>query len=424
MMMQLNALGDFMSSPSAAAPVPASIGLTAAGAALDAWRRRLLAANRNVADLADHPGFLALRNRLRGAIQPPLQGASAEAAQRLVASVDELSRSVDLLGGALSKADAMLNQAMRRLLNPDAVAADVGAILEGASIEVVLAEVPVLQRGLLGGSKAVVQISPEQLLATMGEAFKATAQQLAALNDGEMRTTKLVAEAEAALSGFAGQAEAADLHEKLAAARILASTDPLAAVAAAESVVAGLAAAQQAVEARKQAMAEAQRALQQARADLRQLDEELTSITNAAIHCAARVFPAPEAPDVTQARELPGWLGRLATTLDAGRVGAFQVGLTRWRSMLAAQQMALAASQAAIAAALARREELRGRFGALEAKQASLASKGAVLPPDIEAQAIKLRGYLFKARTPLAPAAAEMTQYEAMLARAASGRSS
>lgn len=409
--------------PMSTTPPAAPNALVAAQAALDGWRRRLVAANRNVADLADHPGFLALRNRLRGTVQPGLQGGSAAAATRLVASLDELSRSVDLLGGAIARADAILGHGVRRILAPDTVAAEARSVLEGASIEVVLTEVPVLQRGLLDGSKAVVQLTPEQLLATMGDAFTATARTLEALADGEARTALLVAEAETALAGLGEDAEAIALRGKLAEARTLAAADPLAGVAAAEAVVAALTAARQASEARLKALQDAKVGLQQARADLRQLDEELTRIEGSAMHCAARVSPAPGVPDMMQARELPGWLERLAATLDAGRVSAFCVGLDRWRSMLAAQQAALAAAKAAMAEALARREELRGRFGALQAKQVAVAARLGAVPPEIEGLATALQGRLFRARTPLAEVAAEMTQYEAMLARAASGRS-
>jgi len=77
-------------------------------AALAAWRDRLAAASRNVAELSELPEFMALKAAARSG---PV--ATGTGAGRVVATVDELWQGVLLLGEALGRAETARAAAAR-----------------------------------------------------------------------------------------------------------------------------------------------------------------------------------------------------------------------------------------------------------------------------------------------------------------------
>lgn len=361
--------------------------------ALGAWRTRIAAASRNVAELSELPEFAALKAAARA-------GGGGDAG-RVAATVDELWQGVLLLNTMLSEAEAA-RAAAGRLWMPGDLGA-VTRILDGPSISVALGASPVLHRRLLGTATETAVVSPGELLATMEGAFDTARTMLARVAGATEAAAGLRAQLLAAVGTVATDlpARAAELAARLAAG----ASDPVAALD-------GLEALRPAVDAACAGAA----TLRAARDRLAQL-AVLHGRAQAALGQAAALVAglSPSAPPADLA-ELPGWLDRLARTLDAGRTEAFTLGLASW-TMLAERGSAFwQHALDGVAAALATREDLRGRFGALQAKH-----RARHPGPDaaLDGIAAELRAALSAGPSDLVAARRAITAYEARLARPA-----
>jgi hypothetical protein len=380
-------------------------GLAEADAALARWRALLAAASRNVVELSELPAFLALKSH-RGS------GRTAAAAASLVATMDELWQGVLLIGAAIDRADTARHGGSR-LWRGDEAAAEALAILDGESIEIATADLPVLNRGLLASARATIRVTPQRLLDAMEQAFERAKASIESLDQ--------------AFSGFtAAQSELAGMIDALAAsgwpgaaaarARLAAeqsADDPLGARERIEAMRPELGAA-------LAAFATARRELAEAQADCSSLATLRQRLEATAATCRQATDVAVALPDPQTATDLAAWLERLTKTLEAGQLDSLRVGLTRWRDLAARLRADTQAALATAAAAIARRDELRGRFGALRAKQA--ARLGADQQAD--AAASQLQAALFGAAARLAEAERLMPLYEAILARPAAAKRS
>ena len=395
--------------------VPPSTSPTLAGVdqALAAWRTRLAAASRNVAELSELPEFITLKSAARS------DPAGAPEAQRLVATVDELWQGVLLLGEAISRAEAA-RAAATRLWMPASLAAVV-QILDGPSIGIALGASPVLHRRLLGQAADTAWVSPNRLLETMEAAFDAARTSLARISTARDTQAALRASLSAAVDSLAGEGrpEAAALAARLAGCN---ASDPLTALTQLEALRPDIDAATFSAAQASAARSRATQSLNQARARLTHLAEQAAQARQAASATAALVAGVVPAGPVAQAGELPGWLDRLQRTLEAGRTEAFLLGLGSW-TVLADQ---VAAGWQDIldrsAASVALRDELRGRFGALQAKhrarEAHARQDGPRQPdPALDAAAAALRAALFGGPADLPAARQRLSEYEAALAR-------
>jgi hypothetical protein len=378
--------------------------LAEADAALASWRERLAAASRNVVELSELPAYLALKAQ-------PGTGRTLEASRALMATMDELWQSVLLIGAAIDRA-AAARQSGSRLWRGEEAAAETFAILEGESIEIPMGDMPVLNRGLLASARAAVKVTPQRLLDVMVEAFEKAKTSIEALAAARATFEAKRAEIAAMLSDLAaaGWPGAPDIQTRLEAAR--AAMDPLGALEQIDALRAPLVAALQ----RRDA---AVRELDAARADLEGIGAVRQRLDAALVSCRGATDLAVAAPDGAAMTELTAWLDRLTRTLQSGQLKGFQVGLSRWRDLAGSVRRDHETALAAASAALTRRDELRGRFGALRAKQVA---RGARLgTPDSEADDIarQLQALLFGSATPLRQAEHLMAQYEAALARPA-----
>jgi hypothetical protein len=390
--------------------------LKAVDVALGQWRDRLLKLSRNVSELTELPEYVALRNRFRGLIEPPLSGRTAEETGKLVASGDELALSVSLLGMAIDRADAARSQASPLRFNQEACARQAQAILDGDTIEVVLADVPVLDRDALGGAQDVARVSPMTLLGAIQGAYKAVSATLREVSGAEQRVAEMLKKASFEAAGM----NDAECTSRLGELEALAKRDPLGAAEEAEKdVLPRLAAARTRALSAQAATQAMKTELDGARAELRALSLLARRAADAADACRSVVTDAqlPD-PQTDQARELPGWLDRIADKLGSGNANAVRAGLASWRMLLASVTQAQQALEAAANAAVARREDMRGRYGALRAKHQVLAARGGVEMGGDET-AERIRTILFGKATPLLEAERLLAGYEAMLARSA-----
>jgi len=376
--------------------------LAEADAALARWRERLAAASRNVVELSELPAFLALKAQ-------PGTGRTAEAARGLVATMDELWQGVLLIGGAIDRA-AAARQGGSRLWGGEEAATEALAILEGESVEVATGDLPVLNRGLLAAPRASIRVTPRRLLEAMEQAFERAKTLIDTI--ARARATFDAARAELAAMVAALAAEnwpgAADARARLDAAQQAA--DPLGAREAIEALRPGL------LDATRR-LAAADRDLATARAEFAEIEALGHRLDETASACAAATDVRVATCDVQQMQELAAWLDRLARTRRAGQIDALRVGLSRWRDLAARLRAENESAIAAATAALARRDELRGRFGALRAKQAARAGREGAPDMTTEMAARALQAMLFGAATKLREAERLMGEYEAALAR-------
>ena len=373
-------------------------------AVLAAWRDRLAAASRNVAELSELPEFMALKAAGRS-------GPVAAGAGRVVATVDELWQSVLLLGEALGRAEAA-RAAAARLWMPASLDA-VMQVLDGPSISVALGSSPVLHRRLLGRASDVAKVSPADLLATMEGAFDNARALLARISTAAEAGAALRARLQSAVDGLARESrpEAADLAVRLASCP---ASDPMAALDELEALRPAVDAASAAAAASRAGRAQAVQALAAARTRLAHLAELQAKAAQALAQAAPLVSGSPPPGPATDAAEMPGWLDRLARTLDAGRVEAFGLGLASWNALAARVAAGWQAALDDAAARLAQRDDLRGRFGALQAKHRAR-HPGA--DPALDGIAADLRAALFGGPADLAAGRRLLAAYEAGLAR-------
>ena len=373
-------------------------------AAIAAWRDRLAAASRNVAELSELPEFMALKAAARS-------GAGAGEAGRIVATVDELWQGVLLLGEALGRAEAA-RAAGARLWMPGSLDA-VMQVLDGPSIAVALGSSPVLHRRLLGQASDVARVSPAELLVTMEGAFDSARTLLARISTAAEAGAALRARLQAAVDGLAAEnrPEAADLAARLASCPV---SDPMAALDALEALRLAVDAASAAAAASRAGRAQAAQALAAARTRLAHLAELQAKAAQVLAQAAPLVSGSPLPGPAGDAAELPGWLDRLARTLEAGRVEAFGVGLASWNALAARVAVGWQAVLDDVAVRLAQRDDLRGRFGALQAKHRAR-HPGA--DPALDGIAAELRAALFGGPADLAAGRRLLAAYEAGLAR-------
>lgn len=371
--------------------------LAGVDAALEGWRARVAAAGRNVAELSELPEFAALKAAAR--VRSGAGGGGGDAG-RVVATVDELWQGVLLLNAMLTRAEAA-RAAAGRLWMPGEIGAVV-RILEGPSISVALGASPVLHRRLLGGATDTAVVSPGELLATMEGAFDTARTMLARIAGAAEAVGVLRAQLLAAVGGVAGElpGRAAELAVRVGARE----SDPVGTLDALEALRPAVDAAC--------AGAATLRAARERLARLGVLRDGLEDAMGRAGPLVAGLVP-PVPPG--ELAELPGWLDRLGRTLDTERTEAFTVGLASW-SLLAERGTAFwQAALDGVVGALAVREELRGRFGALQAKH-----RARHPGPDaaLDGIAAELRAALAGA-SDLVAARRAMVAYEARLARPA-----
>jgi hypothetical protein len=366
--------------------------LDEADAELAGWRVRLAAASRNVSELSELPDFTAVRAAAGGS------GRIAEEARSLAATMDELWQGVLLIGAAMDRAD-QARKAGSRLWRAEEAAQQVMAILKGPSVTVDLADTPVLHRRLLAGPRATAVVSPDALLQTMDAAFDRAREHLARIADAAGRVASLRARLAGAIAGLPAPASFAAQLDGMGQPDLLDRLDALEVLAAA-------------VDAATATAVRARAALAAARQALSTLQAAAARAEAVCASCRAAVRSSLPAGDDAALRELAAWLGRIGRTLDTGRAEACLVGLTSWRMLHDRLDAAIRAQAEAATSSLARRDDLRARFGALRAKHRARAAPDPVLGA-LEAEA---NAALADAPADLDAAARILARYGAVLA--------
>ena len=344
------------------------------------WRGRLAAMSRNVSDLDDEaagPSCAGLRLRIRSVVEPSGTPVSAinltDAEARTWGAVrGELWECIRLVGGALDRAE----QAGRTTWpwQREQAADTACTILDTGLVELSLADVPVLRRGLLGGSTDKMQLTLDAMLDVMEKAFERGKTTLGRLLDTERQVIDRLKHIDTCMSqmnkdGTTAEGAAISLMD---AVRSLAVRDPLRALQEMEEKVlpvfdgAMLEATRQRGE-----MSEAASLVNIARQELIALDDAREKAV-AQIEAAGKlVHGLPTPPARTSVLELYAWLDRLDKLIAAGKMSAWRAGFTSWRLMLTNATACMQAACLTAADLLRRREEARGRYDATVSKFSS-----------------------------------------------------
>jgi hypothetical protein len=357
-------------------------------AELAAWRARLAAASRNVSELSELPDFAIAKQAAQGT------GRVAAEARGLVATMEELWQGVLLIGAALDRAEAARTRGSR-LWRGEEAAAEAMAILRGPSVQVDLADTPVLHRRLLGGPRKTATVSPETLLQTMEVAFDRAREQLERITAAAQQADALQAHLTAAVAAL----PAGPLTAQLAAANV---PDPLDRLEALEAL-------RPAIEAASADFRRGQAGLAAARSALASLVAAEANARDEAARCRAAVTTSLP-PGTTALPELTAWLERLSQTLASGRLQACAIGLGNWVALHDRAAKEVAALLAAATGAIARRDELRARLGVLRAKHRARPA------PHLDALAAAAKTALERQPTDLDAAASALGAYQAALA--------
>lgn len=381
--------------------------------ALAGLRTTVAAMSTNLVDLENDAGRIRLD-------QAPLTGATAEQWSQAQPALERLWQWYAQLNDVLDKVGRL--RGTKSHLDADQVT-QLDWLVNGPSIELSTAGVPLAERGLFGPTETTTRCSPRQLLDRMREAFdqvvtiiRACDQKWQVTDDSLVPLEAQLAEADqlAAAIGETHRPELDRARAQLAQLRQAAMCDPLAPTPVS---TAGLAATLATVTADLRRLCQLRDHLGARLADARQLLDELGTTMAAAV--AARTEaetkiagPATAAPPAV-ATDLEASLARIQETAGQGdwRGAGNQLALwsTRAGDALAQARQTLAANKAP----LATRDELRGRLDAYRAKAYRL---GLLEDPRVADLYARAKKALYTAPTDLSQAEQLVLQYQRALA--------
>lgn len=416
--------------PAAGWHPPVGMTLDQVDRALADWRTRLQRIDDNLMALETSPVCMLLEQAQEGG----LEGATRARVAPALAAMRELFARRGLLDEVLAKASE-IRRGLNRIWPGDGLK-DIEQLLRGPSITLPPVETPLARRGLLDAAQTTSAIAPDQLVTAMVASFEEARDAVAAVdqawNQLTPEVTRAAAEADrlqalAHTLGHDATTPLAAVRAQIDAVRVRIARDPLGATDALTQGVAsrleGLGAQLGALQARHD---QAETDMARAHVVLAEIRTTHERAVAADRRCAGEIEEAPQTPprpapvDVGRLTGLAQWLTTLDTTLAQGRWPAAGVGVTRW---LTAAQQILADEQAAEQAGCAlldRREELLGRLLARRQQALALAARGRALDPELETLGRRAESLLRAVPTPLARAAALVSDYEERL-RATTG---
>lgn len=375
-------------------------------------RTTVAAMSTNLVDLENDAGRMRLD-------QSPLAGVTAQRWTDATASLALLWQWFSQISDTVDKATELRGTKSR--LDP-APLSQLDWLVNGPSIELSKADVPLAQRGLFGPAESLIHCSPPELLGRMRAAFDQVVAVIAACNQNwSVADTRLhpvedqLAEAGrlAADAGDAHRPELERARQQLDGWRRSAMCDPLATCDfPVDATSASLGAVCDDLRRLLQLRDNLTPRLDEARAMLSQLRTATAAAADARAEAVAKIaHPAVVEPSPVAAQEEV--LGRVTALSAQGdwRAAANLLGqwTTRARDSLAEAQGALATNQAPIAA----RDELRGRLDAYRGKAYRL---GLLEDPTVAGLYAQAKDVLFTAPTDLDEANQLVRRYQQALA--------
>jgi hypothetical protein len=301
--------------------------------------------------------------------------------------------------------------------------ADLTELLEGPSIDLPDATVPVVERDLLGASQPRLRCTPDEhltrmssafdeaktVVAAIGAAWERFAGRLRALNVALKETAQLAVELDETLADELGRirGELVALNERLA-------SNPL---SVGPSDIERLEVAATTVRRDLESVDEVRRKLDQQIEAATRVRDELADTTRAAVEAHEEVIVKIAAPEVPALPELGSALDdQLARAVDLAQVGAWRdarMALDGWTTRATALLEETRRIAAASRAPIETRNQLRGLLSAYEGKAKRLRL---IEDPALAAMLRAARACLYTAPTDLETAAELVRRYQSALA--------
>jgi hypothetical protein len=345
---------------------------------------------------------------LNGPLRQVFTGATAAALEAACAATEDVAATLLLVEAVVAQARRL--QPRLRILGFGQEIDDALALLEGPSIVLAVADLPLQERGLLGPASTTDAITPDAALARMAAGFKtastAIAEIYAAWTEAGAARRRLLDE----FDRLSADAPAA-LRAEILAFGDVAQTDPLADHrATADRLAARLAALRETAAEAAARRASVRQRLDAAAARLAALGPALDA---AAAQCRAAeavcIDALPSVPAI-DAADLSAWLARLARRIDTADPMSVLAGLEAWTRPVAAAESGAAAARTAAQALLQRRDEARGRLMAVRRKARAVAGFGT--DPDLQALADEAQRLLIGGRADVAAGEAALRRFE------------
>ncbi len=393
------------------------------------WQAKLSVASNNLLEL----DALTTYKRLSGAGNLPpakLAGTTLSRVQPALDAVTELWTSLQALNDVVARATEM-RKAIPRLWVSDSALRAIYEVLTGPSIKLSAAVTPLAQRGLLSVPEQHTTMTPTDLLALMSSTFEPAKRvilevdaawtrlepELAAC-ESEARTLQSIGD----LLGESALPELVAVRQRLAASQLLVQSDPLGVTTnLAQGIKPLLQAVRDRLGALKAQRDQVQNDLSRGRQRLQVLNELHEQCCSALAECRNRIANSSglcEPINQTALDDLATWLKTLEDTVQQGRWQPAGVGIKRWLQTAEAYIATETSSYQANKNPLEMCAEMKGRLASLRAKEQAYAGRGIVIDADTEGLATKAERMLALRPTPLAEAAALVTEYEKRIALA------
>jgi hypothetical protein len=364
---------------------------------LDEWRTRLRTVDDNLRELDDEPTLRKLEGR-PGLTAVPLEGDTAARVGPALRSLREVWAYRDLLAEVLERADEL-----RKSVRPWSEARQMQAIddlLNGPSITLLSATVPLALRSLAASAQEQHQLTPAALLHAMESSFADARDAVFAVDSAWDTLLPSFAQASRDLDALCVRARAlaldmgvdtADLSNRLLALRQQVERDPLGASA---GVISGLEPlldfVRERVSAFEQTRASVGSDLARADALVAELCTTNAAVRDAQLRCQAEIRDAlnVQAPlEQGRIEGLQAWLATLRDIAAQASWAAARVGLDRWLDVATEYLTTVRAARDANSAPLEQRDQLVGLLRARRAQSRDLAGRGLYLAPEADEDA-------------------------------------
>jgi hypothetical protein len=389
---------------------------------LSDWRKKLDVISQNLIELQDLPTYQRLAGEA-GFPPPNLLGQTRSRVDPALSAMTGLFEHFELLAATLNQAQGLRQQISgKRAL--DEKIAEIVQILTGESIQLPLVAVPLAQRDLLSASQGSDRVKPMDLMLAMVKSFETARDVVLAVDRAWANLEpKLTAsfkqiqaiQTQAGSFGLTSFDQLVQAEQAISLLHDRVDRDPLGVADEFEATIAPLIqTAQASLQQVQQQQQQIHSGIAQAGAQVQQLqqlhEQALGLYQDACAKIRGEPLQVPLAPETLIA--LAEWQQTLASKLAAGMVQPLVVGLQNWQVKYAAAKLVTEGAIGTATQALNRREELRGRLHALQAKAQA---RGKIEDVELVTLATQIHQTLFSRPSDLVQASQDLLQYDRRL---------
>jgi hypothetical protein len=386
------------------------------------WRSKIDAVSQNLLELQNQATYQRLAGEA-GFPVPQFTGQTADRVQPALEAMNSLFQHFDLLAETISKAQH-LRQQIRGNPSNDRRSLEIIQLLNDASIQLPIVEIPLAQRSLLSGTHNQNSIRPDDLLMLMVQSFETARDVVLNVDRAWQNLETQLANSFRQIQAIQSQASTLEIPTSLELAQAAAALaqlhdridrDPLGVADEFSTAIAPLiqksqSGLQQIAQQRQQVSSGIAQAAQQ----IQQLGRQQAQALSLYQEALSKTQGQPLLPplDPASLESLVDWQQTLATKLTTGMVQPLVVGLQNWQAKYEAARSVTAKAIASATAALELRMELRGRLQALQAKAQA---RGKIEDTTLVALASNAHQILFNRPSDLHQASQLLIQYDRRL---------